>query len=770
MTMTAPASAREGVRYDRVGHYTDGGRVFRITNMYPKRPLYNFLWNEHFIARLDQFGGGQSWHYRDEVRTTMGVYENARLVYVRDNTTGQFWCANRNFNEETFDEFYCEVGLGWSRIVSAYRGVRVSLSILIPSDENAESWSVQVENLDTSSARDLSLYLYAGSGLNETPHPAYNHGVFDEALNGVALIHKGYDEPYPFSCHYFATDAEVDAYETTNRRFRGVYGQWASPLALRVSRLASEGTSFDDTMAAVLQFDRVLAAGDGCTLAVANGLAVDTESAREAARRLLEPGYWSWQQERLGEEFQAVSRRYQLDIPEDPEVSTLLNIWVKQQIALGKTWARTYTRGFRDIMQDVTAYAALDPEGAREKILYCLGYQKPDGNSLRQWEPIDPHPYRDGPAWIVPAVAGVAKESGDFAFLDHVVGYYGSEESGTVLDHCRRGLSFLNDNLGPHGLCLWGGGDWNDSLNGAGLQGVGESVWLTEAAIAANREFERLLEHIGRADEATAYAKSAESLSASLNREAWDGDHYLCGFTDWGEKVGSNENAEGSFFLNMQTWGVLCGAADDPHALMDRVEQRLSSPFGHRLNTPCFTRGDDHIGRVSYFEPGAYENGSVYNHGVAFKIVADCLLGRAEQAFDSVRRMLPSNPDNPAAASGVEPYAVTNMYLGPDNPGRAGESLMGWITGTAGWLFRGVTEFIVGVQADYDGLRVRPCLPQAWRELNVRREFRNAVYEIRFVRAERSESSDIRVDGKPLEGDLLPVFGDGQVHHIEVSF
>ncbi len=226
-------------------------------------------------------------------------------------------------------------------------------------------------------------------------------------------------------------------------------------------------------------------------------------------------------------------------------------------------------------------------------------------------------------------------------------------------------------------------------------------------------------------------AQNAENL----RKHAWDKGHFICGFNDWGEKVGAHENREAQLFLNMQTWGVLSGAAADGPALMDWVERELSCPWGYVLNKPCYTKGDDHIGRVSYFEKGCYENGSVYNHGGTFKIAADCSLGRGEYAYQTVKRMLPANPENTAEHSGVEPYVITNMYLGPENNLRSGESLMGWITGAAVWLFRCITEFMLGTQADYDGLAIRPCLPGVRNEAMKNNGMCGGVYGLAFIGA-----------------------------------
>jgi cellobiose phosphorylase len=105
----------------------------------------------------------------------------------------------------------------------------------------------------------------------------------------------------------------------------------------------------------------------------------------------------------------------------------------------------------------------------------------------------------------------------------------------------------------------------------------------------------------------------------------------------------------------------------------------------------------------------------------------------------------------------VEPYAITNMYLGPQNL-RAGQSIYGWATGSAGWLFRIIVEDLLGVRADYDGLRIRPCLPSEWTRVAIQREFRGRRYNIAIANPHRIAGGQARLvlDGRPIEGDCLP--------------
>ena len=250
-------------------------------------------------------------------------------------------------------------------------------------------------------------------------------------------------------------------------------------------------------------------------------------------------------------------------------------------------------------------------------------------------------------------------------------------------------------------------------------------------------------------------------MTENIHKYGWNEDHFIYGINDWHERVGSYDTPTGRLFLNPQTWAVLAHIADDDQKLMDLVEDELSCDFGYVQQKPCYTTPDPHVGRISYFGKGFYENGSVYNHGVAFKIVADCVANRGDNAYKTIKMMLATNPKN--SDSGVEPYALCNMYFGPENETRKGEAPMHWITGTSSWMFRGIVEYLIGVRADFDGLLIDPRLPDGWDNVKITRAFRNAVYSIEI---KRGNEKAIVVDGKAIDKNVIPVFDDGKKHEV----
>jgi len=141
--------------------------------------------------------------------------------------------------------------------------------------------------------------------------------------------------------------------------------------------------------------------------------------------------------------------------------------------------------------------------------------------------------------------------------------------------------------------------------------------------------------------------------------------------------------------------------------------------------------------------------------------------------LDLIRRILPCDPNKDPQGPRSEPFAFPNCYIAAgrgDRLERAGESEVGWVTGTAGWMFWITTEWIPGVIPDYAGLRIDPCIPSAWKSLRVRRPFRGAVYNVEIVNPDGVQTGvkRIEVDGSEIKGNVLPDFRDGNTHQVQV--
>lgn len=751
------------------GYFKDNEYV--ITNMLPRRRLYNYLWNDKMVCQCDHFGHGYS--FRSVGIQRRNIDSGERNIYIKDHSANQTYCANRNYDNLPFSKHECHVGLGYQTIVSEYNGLRVEFTIIVASSEPVLLFNVKIKNI-SNSKKDIDAYFLNRPQPDISWHAAYGLAKYHKEINGIIYSHDGFRLPNEYTRIFVSSDKKYDSFETNLTRFKGDYNGLENPIALKDNSLSSLGSTFDNYVAA-FQYSLHLNINEEFETNICMAAATSDEECYVLAKKYLQDGSVQKEKEKQIELNNSYIDVYQLESP-DSYLNEQVNVWLKRQLSLGKTWGRLYGKGFRDVMQDIAAFVSFDSKLAKEKILNALKHQYEDGNPIRMFEPNFKYPYNDGGVWIAASVLAYINESGDLDILKADVPFqkgnsvenaslsdsYAEEEyvpgtrKGNVLDHIRAAIEYLINCKGEHGLILWRGGDWNDSLNNAGNRGIGESVWLSIATVKAINDFMEIMKLCGKENGLHLFKEAREELKASIKKYGRCGDHYIYGINDDHEIIGGNE----MIFLNPQSWAVLGNVSDfeDLNKAMDVVERKLKCDFGYVQCFPSFTKGKENIGRVSYFQPGLVENGGVYNHGVAFKIIADCLLKRNDIAYKTLKMI---SCDNPVLSnSGVEPYAVTNMYIGPENKYLAGFAPMAWITGTAGWLYRAITEHICGIQAQIDGLKIDPHLPSSWNKVNVTRIFRGTTYKIEI---KRSNEKGLFVNGMKIKGDLIPLQKDKTV-------
>ena len=738
-------------------HFDDKKREFIITDMFPRRPLVNYLWNENVVWSLDQFGNGKCLACIGSERRT--ITDGKSIVYVKISD-GEFFSPTRNFKKENFEIFETHVGLGYHEIVGRHKGIETITTFTLPESGYSELMNVSFENV-SAERKSFTAYVYLTPFVNVSDHTSYSRAEASKRFNGITFSQRGFALFTEYNEIFVTADRKITAFEVTKDNFVGVYSDFDDPDGVKKPHLSSNGATFDDNFVCALQFEFSLEKGEKASVNICVGLGkteceafnnANAHCSQTEFARILE------YQKRLHDEYNSV---FMVNTP-DEYFNRLVNVWLKTQVSLGKTWGRVYGKGFRDVMQDICGFVSMDTPLAKKRILHALKYQFINGNTIRMFDPIFDEPYNDGAAWIPTTVLYYLRESGDFSILDERVGYYDSDETDTVFDHLKRGMDYLTTCLGKHGLVLWLGGDWNDSLNNCGRKGIGESVWLSIATIKAVKDFIVIAEK--RNVDCGYLIELIKTLTENVYKYGFEGDRFIYGYNDYNEKIGSKDSEQAKLYLNPQSWAVLAGIADEKTAkkIFETVDKKLKCKFGFKQCDPSYHAGSDKIGRASYFVEGLVENGAVYNHGVTFKIAADCVLKDGNAAYNDFLLISPLNPANPN--NGMEAYAISNMYIGDECPYKnlVGYAPMSWITGTAGWLYRDFTEGILGVSADFDGLKIEPHLPDGWKDITITRIFRNAKYNITIKRG----VPGVVLDGKRLIDNVLVY--DGNDHEVTV--
>lgn len=359
----------------------------------------------------------------------------------------------------------------------------------------------------------------------------------------------------------------------------------------------------------------------------------------------------------------------------------------------------------------------------------------------------------DDALWLVPSVIEYVRETGDFAFLDTVLGY-ADGGTGTVYEHLQKILQFSNEQIGKHGICKGLRADWNDCLN----LGGGESALVSFLHYDALKQFISLASYLQKEDDVRIYTAMSEKVHDTCENQLWDGEWYIRGFTSSGRKIGTAANTEGKVHLESNAWAVLSGCASEDRSekSLQAIHQYLSTPYGIMLNAPAYTVPDDEVGFVTRVYPGLKENGSVFSHPNPWVWAAECRMHHGNAAMDYYHALTPYYQNDRIEIRQAEPYSYCQFISGVDHStyGRAHHPFM---TGSGGWAYYAATHWMLGIRPDYDHLTVDPCIPSSWNGFRVTRKWRNAEYCITVGNPDHKESgvSRILLDGKQV--DRIPL-------------
>jgi len=435
------------------------------------------------------------------------------------------------------------------------------------------------------------------------------------------------------------------------------------------------------------------------------------------------------------------------------------------------------------------------PEKSKRRILDIAATQMEDGSAYHQYQPLTKRGndevggnFNDDPLWLIASVAAYIKETGDYSILDESVPFDNDESKAkSLFEHLKRSFYHVVNNLGPHNLPLIGRADWNDCLNlncfsedpddsfqtTENKEGkVAESVLIAGMFVCYGREFEEICKKTGKEEEAREAYKHINNMINIINKHGWDGQWFLRAYDDNGDKVGSIENEEGQIFIESQGFCIMAGIGlRDGRAkqTLDSVKERLSSKYGIVLQNPAYSKYYLNLGEISSYPPGYKENAGVFCHNNPWIMIAETFIGRGDNAFDYYKRIAPAYLEEISEIHKTEPYVYSQMVSGKDAY-KSGEAKNSWLTGTAAWNYVAITQYILGIRPDYDGLIIDPCIPFDWDGFKIIRKFRNSVYNIEVKNTEKVSKGikSLKVDGKELEGNKVPIFDDGEIHRVEV--
>lgn len=806
------------------GDFSADGREFVLTQPLLARPWMNVLSNGNWCYVASHLGGGYSflgnptvgritrWHIDGVPRDTTG-----KFVYLRDDETGEWWCANGYPPTRKLDDWRCHIGLGYNRIVSEHDGVGCEITYFCPMPPAESSsgddvgdpcliWRVKLTNR-SGRKRKISATNYAelalGNWIEDTSwrefYLLFNRQEFKDGViytrstqwvkytgGWQAANADANNIPFDYAV-FLASSAKVAGYEGDRYEFVGDYRDLTNPQAMDTGKLRSRAGIGRDACEA-LQHRFTLDDGESTEYVLVLGAIpreaddagelTDKYGSVEKAQAAFENNQDYWQR---------VVASPQVETP-DKDLDTLINYWFKYQGANLSWWNRNtgycyfgiYNFGVRDACQDAVSRLPQDPQWVRDHIVKRIFiWQFPEGDwahggnflsmqGTRTFHSDDPI----NPAFIL---ANYVRETSDYSVLQEVTPYAhtNGENTDTVYEHVIRGLEFFFSQFSPRGLPLILKADWNDALDQMGNDRKGESIMLACWAIYCIEQFYTCMEHMGDTDRLADYKQRIEQLRKTVNDIGWDGRWYWRATHDSGWVLGTSENEDGKIWGNVNSFAIVSGTADDSRrgSIYEAFDEYLDSPLGSYTFYPPFAEPEPRAGIISRFAPGTKENGSIFGHSSRWRIWAECFGGRGDKAYEILHKMLPTTcyRRDPELYR-IEPYAACQFIYGPESD-RPGEGSHSWATGTACWTLLNVWEHMLGVRPETDGLRIDPCLPADWTQARMTRHWRGATYEITITKKKGICRGDVTVelDGKTLDDNLLPPAGDGKTHKVKVN-
>ncbi len=713
----------------------------------------------------------------------------------------------------SYDRFECRVGLGYTRIISEFYGLRTEVTIFVPTGAEVEVREVKIKNIgrqpidvDVIPVLEYTHPDALKQFTNADWIPQTMQSKAEKEGDCVTLIQF----PFMFrdtKVNYFTSNAAVSSFETDRKKFLGdnEYGTWANPLGLQEEELSNTEALRGDNIAALMHHLGTLAAGESWSLITLLGQESSFDAAQMVIERWRNPEEVSKALDELAVFWESYLSTLQVNTP-DEAMNAILNVHNPHQCFITRTWSRylSYYQlglgargiGIRNSSQDVLAITPAMPEEAKAFLKTLLSFQTQNGSAMHFFNPLTmegsagdsleredrPHYYSDDHLWSILGVAAYLKETGDFAFLDEVVPFYDKDkrsspvdkqgnplESASVLEHMGRGLNFTRNDIGAHGLPLLGFADWNDTIN---LAKGAESLFSAHLYGRALREFIALLEHLG--EDASEWHKAYADMKARVEEHAWDGDWYVMYFDYDGTPLGSQKNEKGKIHLNGQSWAVLSGYADAARArqAMDSVYKWLNTKYGLKLSTPGFNGFDPQYGGVTTYPPGAKENGGIFLHPNPWAIIAETMLGNGDRAYEYYSQINPAGKNDMIELYESEPYVYPQNILGDEHP-QFGLARNSWLSGTASWMYQAGTQWILGIRAEYDGLRVDPCIPSKWDGFQITRQYRGIAYHITVKNPKHvcKGVAKVMVNGELAEGSLIraDAYADESEVNVEVT-
>jgi cellobiose phosphorylase len=808
----------------KYGFFDDKNREYVITNPKTPWPWINYLGSEDFFSLISNSGGGYSF-YKDAKFRRINRYRynnvpmdsGGKYFYINDG--GTIWSPGWKPCKTELDNYECRHGMNYTNIRGEKNGVSASVLYFVPLKTWAEVQKLTLTN-HSKETKKIKVFSFLEwclwNAAADMENFQRNFSTGEVEIEGSSIYHKTEYKERRNHYAFYSVNTPIQGYDTDRENFIGLYNGFEdpqvvvegkprntvahgwSPIAshyLEIELKPDESKDFVFVLGYVENKEEEKWESKGV---------INKRKAKEVIAKFDTMAKVDAAFVELRKYWDNLLSIYTVDSG-DEKLDRMVNIWNQYQCMITFCFSRSASffesgigrgMGFRDSNQDLIGFVHQIPERARERIIDIASTQFPDGGCYHQYQPLTKRGnndigggFNDDPLWLILGTVSYIKESGDFSILDEMVPFDNDMSvARTLFDHLTVSFDHVINNLGPHGLPLIGRADWNDCLNlncfsndpnesfqttenkSEGTQA--QSVMIAGMFVIYGKDYIELCYKLGKTAEAERAQKHVDAMVKAIYKHGWDGDWFIRAYDYYGKKIGSKENEEGKIFIESNGFCTMAGIGLEEGKVkkaLDSVKEKLDCQYGIVLNNPAFTKYYIEYGEISSYPAGYKENAGIFCHNNPWIMIGETVLGRGKMAFEYYKKIAPSYLEEISELHKTEPYVYAQMVAGKDSF-KPGEAKNSWLTGTASWNYYAITQFILGIKPEYDGLFVNPCIPEDWNGFKVTRKFRNATYNIN-VQNPQHVSKGVKkliVDGKELKGSIIPIFSDNQIHDVTV--
>ncbi|WP_055096949.1 GH36-type glycosyl hydrolase domain-containing protein [Gabonia massiliensis] len=809
----------------KYGFFDDNCREYVITNPRTPWPWINYLGTKDFFSLISNTAGGYSFCKDAKFRRITryrynGVPMDNGGKYFYINDAGTVWNPGWKPCKTELDDYECRHGMNYTIIKGEKNKLKVEALYFIPLETWAEVQKVTLQNT-SDKVKKVQFFSFVEwclwNAQTDMENFQRNLSIGEVEIEGSVIYHKTEYRERRNHYAYYSVNVPMDGFDTDRESFLGLYNGFDEPeVVLQGKARNSVAHGWSPIASHCIEVE--LQPGESKDLIFVLGYVENDINEKWEKKKIIN----KTKAKDTIKRFQSVEdvdkawfdlKKYWDDLlnvyvlkSEENKLNRMVNIWNQYQCMITFCFSRSASffesgigrgMGFRDSNQDLVGFLHQIPERARERIIDIASTQFPDGGCYHQYQPLTKkgnneigQGFNDDPMWLIFGTVHYLKETGDFSILDEMVPFdneRGSEKS--LFYHLTVSFNHVINNLGPHGLPLIGRADWNDCLNlncfsdnpDESFQTTenktegskAESLMIAGLFVMYGKEYADLCDYLGKREEAVRARQHVNDMTEAVKKYGWDGEWFLRAYDFWGNKIGSNENEEGKIFIESNGWCSMAGIGLEEGLVqkaLDAVKDRLDCEYGIVLNNPAYTTYHIESGEISSYPEGYKENAGIFCHNNPWIIIGETILGRGDRAWEYYKKICPTYLEKISELHKVEPYVYAQMIAGKDAycPGEAKNS---WLTGTAAWNYFAVTQYILGIRPQYDGLLIDPCIPSDWKSFTVIRRFRGTTYEIKVSNRNGMMKGvkQIRIDGKSLSGNILPLIHTEKIVNVEVE-